>query len=117
METVGAKLWCFFPRQPEELFKIITKDTAYRMELVKWVKRLPSEEVDPDGQCSRGVCQSKEDCTVNSQQQSNGRLQRKTTFAWLVPFVQSILDYSDTTKCPCILNVIDFLHGILGKGE
>lgn len=117
METVGPKLWCFFTRKPDDLFKIITEHPAYRSELDAWIKRLETEQRDPGARSSVGFSESDEDAASNSQQQSCGRPQRRTTFAWLVPLLQSILDYSDSTTCICVAKIIDFLHYTLGKNE
>ena len=64
---------------------------------------------------SRTFSESEDDFIINSQQQSTGRLQRKTTLAWLVPLLQSVLDYSDTTTSLCVSKIIDFLHDLLGE--
>ena len=115
METVGPKLWCFFTRKPDDLLKIITEHPAYRSELDAWIKRLKIEERDPGAISSQRFSESDGDATSNSQQQCSGRPQRRTTFAWLVPLLQSILDYSDSTTFRCVSKMIDFLHCNLGK--
>ena len=124
LDRLGSRFWQLTGKMPGEVCRTILRSPFYQFELHQWVVANGGEsefhnhqEEEEALSCSQVVYNwdAQKSRTVSNKEHHPGSKLHPTIFSWVLPFVESLLDYGEALE-PVTINVINVLWDLVNLG-